>query len=57
MARKRSRSFAHYLQKNILAGLVVLAPILLTWVVFDFILAKLIAFGRPWIPTDRKSVG
>ncbi|WP_166642560.1 DUF502 domain-containing protein [Methylocaldum gracile] len=44
------------MQRNILAGLVVLTPILLTWLVFDFILAKLIAFGRPWIPALYRAI-
>lgn len=56
MESKRRRSFIDYVQRNILAGLVVLTPILLTWLVFDFVLAKLIAFGRPWIPALYKAV-
>ncbi|HYE34107.1 DUF502 domain-containing protein [Methylocaldum sp.] len=56
MESKRRRSFANRIQRNILAGLVVLTPILLTWLVFDFILAKLIAFGRPWIPALYKAI-
>jgi uncharacterized membrane protein len=56
MESKRRRSFIDYIQRNILAGLVVLTPILLTWLVFDFILAKLIAFGRPWIPALYRAV-
>lgn len=56
MESKRRRSFIHHVQRNILAGLVVLTPILLTWLVFDFILAKLIAFGRPWIPALYRAI-
>ncbi len=44
-------SFSAHLQKNILAGLVVLTPILVTWLVFEFILNRLIGFGKPWLPT------
>lgn len=56
MKSKRRLSFFDHIQRNILAGLIVLAPILLTWLVFDFILAKLIAFGRPWIPALYKAI-
>jgi len=56
MESKRRRSFVNHIQRNILAGLVVLTPILLTWLVFDFILAKLIAFGRPWIPALYRAI-
>jgi uncharacterized membrane protein len=56
MESNRRKSLTNRIQRNILAGFVVLTPILLTWLVFDFILAKLIAFGRPWVPALYKAV-
>ena len=37
------------LRKNILAGLLTLIPLLITWVVLDFMLGFLIRFGKPWV--------
>ncbi len=36
-------------RKNILAGLLTLVPLLITWLVLDFMLRFLIGFGRPWV--------
>lgn len=56
MTTKKRKSLLAHIQRNLLAGLVVLAPILLTWLVFEFILGKLIGFGRPWIPTLYRAI-
>ena len=37
------------LRKNILAGLLTLVPLLITWIVLGFLLRFLIRFGRPWV--------
>jgi len=37
------------IKKNILAGLLTLVPLLITWVVLEFMLRLLIRFGRPWV--------
>lgn len=39
-----------HLQRNILAGVLVLTPVLVTWVVFDYLFDKLYELGRPWLP-------
>lgn len=56
MATKKRNSLLAHIQRNLLAGLIVLAPILLTWLVFEFILGKLIGFGRPWVPALYQAI-
>jgi uncharacterized membrane protein len=36
-----------HVRKNILAGLLAVTPLLVTWVVFEFILTRVIRFGKP----------
>jgi uncharacterized membrane protein len=38
---------AAHVRKNILAGLIAVAPLLVTWVVFKFIFTQVIRFGTP----------
>jgi uncharacterized membrane protein len=38
---------AAHVRKNILAGLVAVTPLLVTWVVFKFIFTQVVRFGRP----------
>lgn len=56
MATKKRKSPLAHIQRNLLAGLVVLTPILVTWFVFQFILGKLIGFGRPWVPALYQAI-
>ncbi len=56
MTIKKPMSFSAHLQKNILAGLIVLMPILVTWLVFEFILGRLIGFGKPWLPALYRAI-
>lgn len=44
--RKLLPSAAH-VRKNILAGLIAVTPLLVTWVVFQFIFTRVIRFGKP----------
>lgn len=44
--RKLLPSAAH-VRKNILAGLIAVTPLLVTWVVFQFIFTQVIRFGKP----------
>jgi len=37
------------IRKNILAGLLTLIPLMITWLVLGFMLQLLIRFGRPWV--------
>lgn len=36
-------------QKNLIAGVLVIIPLWITWLVFDFVLRQLAAFGMPWV--------
>jgi uncharacterized membrane protein len=56
MATKKRKSLLAHIQRNLLAGLVVLTPILVTWLVFQFILVRLIGFGRPWLPALYRAI-
>jgi uncharacterized membrane protein len=38
-----------HLQRYLIAGVLALAPIWVTWVVFNFLLAQLSRAGRPWV--------
>ena len=44
------------LQKNLLAGILTLIPMWITWVVFEFILTQLSKFGTPWVRVMAKAV-
>lgn len=37
------------LRNYLLAGVLTVIPIWITWVVFDFVLGQLSSFGRPWV--------
>jgi uncharacterized membrane protein len=47
--RLKRFSFAPHFQRYLLAGVLALAPIWVTWVVFNFVLAQLSRAGRPWV--------
>lgn len=36
-----------HVRKNILAGLLAVTPLLVTWVVFEFVFTRVIRFGKP----------
>lgn len=44
---KSSLPSAAHVRKNILAGLLAVTPLLVTWVVFEFIFTQVIRFGKP----------
>ena len=52
---KRTARIPH-LQRNIVAGVLVLMPILVTWIAFAFISDQLARLGRPWVPAFFRAV-
>ena len=53
--KKRAPAVPHK-QRNILAGVLVLTPVLVTWVVFNYLFNKLYELGRPWLPVIFNAV-
>jgi uncharacterized membrane protein len=45
----KSRRFNPHFQRYFFAGLLALAPLWVTWLVFNFLLAQLSRAGRPWV--------
>ena len=45
----RERRFHFHFQRYLIAGLLALAPIWVTWLVFNFVLTQLSRAGRPWV--------
>jgi uncharacterized membrane protein len=48
MTERRERFHPH-VQRYLLAGLLALAPLWVTWLVFNFLLTQLSRAGRPWV--------
>jgi len=48
MTRDRRRFHPHF-QRYLIAGLLALAPLWVTWLVFNFVLTQLSRAGRPWV--------
>jgi uncharacterized membrane protein len=46
---RQARTLFPHAQRYLLAGVLVLIPLWVTWVVFDFVLAQLSWLGRPWV--------
>jgi uncharacterized membrane protein len=44
-----SATFPHRARRYLLAGFLALVPILVTWIVLDFVLTLLSRAGRPWV--------
>lgn len=49
MTRDKERWLFPHAQRNLIAGVVALLPLWITWVVFDFLLTQLSYLGRPWV--------
>ncbi|MCL4801598.1 MAG: DUF502 domain-containing protein [Burkholderiales bacterium] len=49
MTRERNRWFFPHAQRYLIAGVVALLPLWITWVVFNFVLTQLSYLGRPWV--------
>jgi len=49
MAREPNRWFFPHAQRYLIAGVVALLPLWITWVVFNFLLTQLSQLGRPWV--------
>ncbi len=47
--RSSDSHFLAHLGRHIVAGILVLAPLWVTWLVFDFLLGLLSRAGRPWV--------
>lgn len=45
------RRFDLHVQRYLFAGVLALAPLWVTWLVFDFLLTRLSRAGRPWVQT------
>lgn len=45
------RPFQPHLQRYLIAGVLALAPLWVTWLVFNFVLTQLSRAGRPWVQT------
>lgn len=50
MSAQKTRSLLPHLQGYIVTGALLLTPILVTWLVFDFLFTQLAVMGRPWVP-------
>jgi uncharacterized membrane protein len=46
---RQARSLFPHAQRYLIAGVLVLIPLWVTWVVFGFVLAQLSWLGRPWV--------
>jgi uncharacterized membrane protein len=46
---KETRRFNPHFQRYLIAGVLALAPIWVTWLVFEFVLTRLSRVGRPWV--------
>jgi uncharacterized membrane protein len=46
---RQNRRFHPHFQRYLIAGLLALAPIWVTWLVFNFLLTQLSRAGRPWV--------
>jgi uncharacterized membrane protein len=49
MSNKKHQFGRHNAQRYLLAGVLVLTPILGTWLIFDFLVDTLARWGRPWM--------
>lgn len=49
MSNSRPRWFFPHAQRYLIAGVVALLPLWITWVVFNFLLTQLSYLGRPWV--------
>ncbi|HKJ76211.1 MAG TPA: hypothetical protein VKA64_03320, partial [Gammaproteobacteria bacterium] len=49
MARSTNRRLVPHIQRTLLAGVLVLIPVWITWLVFRFILGQLSSAGSPWV--------
>jgi len=45
----RTRTFFPHAQRYLLAGVLALIPLWVTWIVFEFLLRQLSRVGRPWV--------
>lgn len=54
--RKAQRGFFGSAQKYLLAGMLTLIPLWVTWLVFRFVLGQLSNVGRPWVVALSKAV-
>jgi len=46
---KEARRLNFHFQRYLIAGVLALAPIWVTWLVFEFVLTRLSRVGRPWV--------
>ncbi len=53
--RKLSFTVPHA-QRNILTGVLILTPILVTWIVFDFLFEQLAIIGKPWVTVIFRTI-
>lgn len=51
-----SAKFPHRARRYLLAGFLALVPILVTWIVLDFVLSLLSRAGRPWVQAFARGV-
>jgi len=56
MNTKKHTLAVPHMQRNILAGALVLTPVLVTWVVFNYLFDKLYELGKPWLPVVFKLI-
>ena len=52
----KTRIIAPHIQRYLIAGVLTVIPIWITWLVFDFFLKQLSNIGRPWVRTMTKAV-
>lgn len=56
MTEKHKSHFLGRIQRNVLAGILTVIPIWITWVVFDVVLGQLSKIGLPWAKTFAKGI-
>jgi uncharacterized membrane protein len=49
VASRRSRTLFPHAQRYLIAGVLALIPLWVTWIVFNFLVDQLSALGRPWV--------
>lgn len=48
--------FSFHIQRYLLAGVLTIIPIWITWFVFEFVLSQLSHFGQPWVKALTKEL-
>lgn len=50
MTTRRTRFALPHAQRYIVTGALLVTPLVVTWIVFDFLFSQLAIMGRPWVP-------